>query len=61
MHPSPIRSRACGRTLKGRWPLTKQCLDLLTALVKARLKRMQYRPSFIEGLIAKSGLDLQLQ
>jgi hypothetical protein len=28
-------------------------------LVKTRLKRMQYRPRLIEGLIAKTGLDLQ--
>jgi putative transposase len=27
--------------------------------VKTRLKRMQYRPSLINGLIAKTGLDLQ--
>ncbi|MFH9983342.1 hypothetical protein ACH4ND_29790 [Streptomyces sp. NPDC017179] len=31
----------------------------LTALVKSRLKRMQYRPRLIEGLIAKTGLDFQ--
>ncbi|MEU9395379.1 hypothetical protein AB0D86_35945, partial [Streptomyces sp. NPDC048324] len=39
--------------------LTKHSLDQLTALVKTRLKRMQYRPGLIEGLIAKTGLDLQ--
>ncbi|MET9477717.1 MULTISPECIES: transposase [unclassified Streptomyces] len=39
--------------------LTKHNLDELTALVKTRLKRMQYRPGLIEGLIAKTGLDLQ--
>ncbi|MFF7163418.1 transposase [Streptomyces sp. NPDC008086] len=39
--------------------LTKHSLDQLTALVKTRLKRMQYRPGLIEGLIAKAGLDLQ--
>jgi hypothetical protein len=31
----------------------------LTALVKTRLKRMQYRPGLIDGLIAKTGLDFQ--
>jgi hypothetical protein len=35
--------------------LTKHSLDQLTALVRTRLKRMQYRP----GLIAKTGLDFQ--
>ncbi|MFE4674498.1 transposase [Streptomyces sp. NPDC056723] len=39
--------------------LTKHSLDQLTALVKTRLKRMQYRPSLIDGLIAKTGLDFQ--
>jgi putative transposase len=39
--------------------LTKHSLDQLTALVKTRLKRMQYRPRLIEGLIAKTALDLQ--
>lgn len=39
--------------------LTKHNLDQLTALVKTRLKRMQYRPGLIGGLIAKTGLDVQ--
>ncbi|MEU0969197.1 transposase [Streptomyces sp. NPDC005917] len=39
--------------------LTKHRFDQLTALVKTRLKRMQYRPRLIEGLIAKTGLDLR--
>ncbi|WP_326672408.1 transposase [Streptomyces canus] len=40
--------------------LTKHCLDQLTARVKTRLKRMQYRPHLIEWLITKTGLDFQL-
>ncbi|MCX5051048.1 transposase [Streptomyces sp. NBC_00474] len=39
--------------------LTKNNLDQLTVLVKTRLKRMQYRPDLIEGLTARTGLDLQ--
>ncbi|MEV2236404.1 transposase, partial [Streptomyces phaeochromogenes] len=39
--------------------LTKHNLDQLTALVKTRLKRMQYQPGLIEGFMAKTGLDLQ--
>ncbi|WP_399197097.1 transposase, partial [Streptomyces sp. WAC 01325] len=39
--------------------LTKHNLDQLTALVKTRLKQMQYRPGLIEGLTAKTGLDIQ--
>ena len=40
--------------------LTKQGLDQLTALIKTRLKRMQYRPGLIDGFIAKTVLDLTL-
>ena len=40
--------------------LTKQNLDQLTTLIKTRLKRMQYRPGLIDGLLAKTGLDLTL-
>ncbi|MEU8795303.1 hypothetical protein [Streptomyces sp. NPDC048643] len=39
--------------------LTKHSLDQLTALVKTRLKRMQYRPGLIDDLIAKTDLDFQ--
>ena len=38
--------------------LTKQNIDQLTALVKTRLRRMQYRPGLLEGFLAKTGLDL---
>ena len=40
--------------------LTKQGIDQLTALVKTRLKRMQYRPGLISGFLAKTGLGLTL-
>jgi putative transposase len=39
--------------------LTKHSLGQLAALVKTRLKPMQYRPGLIDGLIAKTGLDFQ--
>jgi hypothetical protein len=38
--------------------LTKLGIDQLTALVKTRLRRMQYRPGLIDGFLAKTGLDL---
>ncbi|MFF3129888.1 winged helix-turn-helix domain-containing protein [Streptomyces sp. NPDC057908] len=41
--------------------LTKRNIDQLTVTVKARLKRMQYRPGLIDGLVAKTGLNLQPQ
>ncbi|MFE7790420.1 hypothetical protein [Streptomyces sp. NPDC057460] len=39
--------------------LVEHNLDQLTAQVKTRLKRMQYQRGLIEGLMAKTGLDLQ--
>jgi transposase len=40
--------------------LTKQGIGQLTALIKTRLKRMQYRPGLIDGFLARTGLDLTL-
>jgi transposase len=38
--------------------LAKRNLSQLAALIKTRLKRMQYRPALIDGFPAKAGLDL---
>jgi DDE superfamily endonuclease len=38
--------------------LAKRSLPQLTALVKTRLRRMQYRPALLEGFLASTGLDL---
>jgi hypothetical protein len=38
--------------------LTKRNINQLAALVKTRLRRMQYRPGLLEGFLAKTGLDL---
>jgi hypothetical protein len=40
--------------------LTKQDTGQLAALVKARLKPMQYWSGLIDGFLAKTGLDLTL-
>ena len=32
--------------------------DGLTALIKTRLRRMQYRPGLLDGFLARTGLDL---
>ena len=37
--------------------LAKRNLAQLTALVKTRLRRMQYRPSLLDGFLASTGLD----
>jgi DDE superfamily endonuclease len=39
--------------------LAKRDINQLHALIKTRLRRMQYRPTLIPGLLAKAGLDLQ--
>jgi putative transposase len=38
--------------------LAKRNLAQLIALIKTRLKRMQYRPGLLEGFLASTGLDL---
>ena len=38
--------------------LAKRNLAQLTALIKTRLRRMQYRPSLLEGFLASTRLDL---
>ena len=38
--------------------LIKHDIGQLTALVKTRLRRMQYRPGLLDGFLAKPGLDL---
>jgi putative transposase len=38
--------------------LAKRNLAQLTAPVKSRLRRMQHRPSLIDGFLASTGLDL---
>ena len=36
-------------------------VDQLAAVVKNRLKRIQYRPALIEGFLAQTGLSLEPQ
>ena len=38
--------------------LTKHDIGQLTALIKTRLRRMQYRPGLLEGFLARTRLDL---
>ena len=38
--------------------LTKHDIGQLTALIKTRLRRMQYRPGLLSGFLAKTRLDL---
>jgi len=36
-------------------------VDQLAAVVKNRLKRIQYRPQLIDGFLAQTGLSLEPQ
>ena len=38
--------------------LAKRNISQLTALVKTRLRRMQYRPGLLDGFLASTRLDL---
>ncbi len=38
--------------------LAKRDIGLLTALIKIRLRRMQYRPGLLDGFLAGTRLDL---
>ena len=38
--------------------LSKRNLAQLTALVRTRLRRMQYRPGLLDGFLASTRLDL---
>ena len=38
--------------------LARHDSNQLTALIKTRLRQMQYRPGLLEGFLAKPGLDL---
>jgi len=49
---------ARARSTRSLADLTRQNIDQLAALVKARLIRMQYLPGLIDGFLAKTGLDL---
>jgi hypothetical protein len=60
--PSPALPRRLGRASGGRYTGRSTppgpTLSQLTALVKTRLKRMQYRPGLLGGFLASTGLDL---
>src|SRR3954449_4212313 len=48
---SPVRRTGDGPNL------TKHSITELTALVKTRLKRMQYRPALLAGFLTSTGLE----
>ena len=66
LHPPVQRCTHYGKPTEPVWSnlkrslanLTKHNISQLTALVKTRLRRMQYRPGLLEGFLAKPRLDL---
>jgi len=50
----------CHRRSRWCWAVAGLPAWRLTALVKTRLRRMQYRPGLLDGFLAKTGLDLAL-
>ena len=66
LHPPVQRCTHYGKPTEPVWSnlkrslanLVKHDIGQLTALVKTRLRRMQYRPGLLEGFLAKPGLDL---
>ena len=66
VHALRMRTRPLGRPTRHTvWShlkrslasLTKHNLSQLTALVKTRPKRMQYRPGLLGGFLTSTGLD----
>jgi hypothetical protein len=57
----------CGKPTEGAWANMKNGLgnlaaadvDQLTAIIKNRLKSMQYGPALIDGFLAQTGLTLE--
>ena len=56
-----------GEPTEGLWSSTKNGLgnlaacsaDQLAAVIRTRLKRIQYRPALINGFLAQTGLSLE--
>ena len=46
---------------KGLGNLAVRDVDQLAAIMKNRLKRIQYRPALIDGFLAQTGLTLEPQ
>ncbi len=65
-HPAVQRSLRYGKPTESVWShlkrslanLAKRDISQLTALVKTRLRRMQYRPGLPGGVLAGTRLDL---
>ena len=58
--PEHVRSRGrVGEHENGLGNLAACTAGQLTAIVRTRLKRIQYRPALINGFLAQTGLSLE--
>ena len=58
MHYDKPTEPVCSNLKRSLANLVKHDIHQLTALVRTRLRQMQYRPGLLEGFLAKPGLDL---
>ena len=54
-----MNSHSAGSFTRNREEPLKRSLANLTALVKTRLKRMQYRPALLIGFLSRTGLEFE--
>ena len=59
MHHGKPTEGAWANMKNGLGNLAARNVDQLAAIVKNRLKRIQYRPGLIDGFLAQTGLTLQ--
>ena len=59
MHYDKPTEGAWANMKNGLGNLSARDVDQLAAIVKNRLKRIQYRPALIDGFLAQTGLTLE--
>jgi hypothetical protein len=59
MHHDKPTEGAWANLKNGLGNLTATNVDQLAAIVKSRLKSIQYRPALIDGFLAQTGLTLE--
>ena len=59
MHYDKPTEGAWANMKNGLGNLSARDVDQLAAIVKNRLKRIQYRPALIDGFLAQTGLTLK--
>ena len=60
-YAAEVARRLWANMKNGLGNLAARDVDQLAAIVKNRLKRIQYRPALIDGFLAQTGLTLEPQ